>query len=81
MKKEKINKKQIILDYLYDDGLTSTTKLASNIRSNYNDTMKLLEELLKEKKLTMLKTPLVTYWDLKKSNKQRNIKLIKEVMK
>lgn len=61
------NKKDLIMSYLLDDGLSSTSKISSVIKSNHNDTVKFLEELLKEKKIVMLKTPIANYWDVKDS--------------
>lgn len=59
------DKKQMIIDYLNEDGLSSTSKIADKIKSNFNQTLEYLNELKKEKKIKKLDNPFTDsmYWN------------------
>ena len=76
------DKKQMIIEYLFEDGLSSTNKIAYEIKASHPQTLVYLEELLKKKKIKKLETPTSIYWDinLKKLPKElNNEKLIKNI--
>ena len=60
-----INKKELIIKFLKEEGMLSTGKIANRIKANQFKTEELLEELIKEKKVVKNKTPNATYWRLK----------------
>ena len=64
-KQTKEQKKELILDLLEKYQTLSTTYLASKIKSDKYRAETFLEELLKEKKIIMIKTLNNTFWELK----------------
>ena len=60
------NKKELIMKFLGKNGVSSTGKIANEIKSNQWKTKEYLEELKKEKKVDELRTPNSIYWSIKK---------------
>lgn len=58
------DKKEMIKNFLKIIKIASTTKVASEIRSNHYDTEKYLNELELNKEVKKTKTPSSTYWEL-----------------
>ena len=66
-----IDKRQLIIDFLKEEGMSSTGKIAGNIKSNQWSTEGYLKELLKEKKVKKMETPNATYWELNKKEDKK----------
>lgn len=66
------NKKQQILDYLMEDGISSTTRISIAIKSNTGYTLKYLHELEKENKISRIEKDYSyhIYWDIKPNKKR-----------
>lgn len=64
-----IDKKQLIITYLKSKGLSSTSKIASNIKANQYQTQDYLLQLKEEGKVNNLSTPSAEYWEIKKGGK------------
>lgn len=59
-----ITKKQKILKFLEKNGLSSTSKIAKGITSNYYDCYGYLKQLEKEKRVKSWVHPLGTMWEV-----------------
>jgi len=68
---ELIDKKKLIKEFLKKEGMSSTGKIASNIKSNQWDTLKYLEELKNNNEVKRTKTPNATYWELNKKEDKK----------
>ena len=59
------NKKELILDVLKEHDKLSTTAISNIIVANQGRTLKLLLDLMEEKKVRMIKETYVTFWRLR----------------
>jgi len=60
-----IDKKQLILKFLKKNGMSATSRIATEIKSNIWMARVYLDDLLKDKKVKKTKEILATFWELK----------------
>jgi len=60
-----IDKKQLILKFLKKNGMSATSRIATEIKSNIWMARVYLDDLLKDKKVKKTKETLATFWELK----------------